>query len=86
MIESRCGIKCSECEYKESMGCQGCLNIVKPFWGEACPIKDSCESQGYQHCGECDNFPCETLKAFAYDEKQGDNGLRIQQCEIWRNE
>ena len=31
MIESRCGILCSECEYKESMGCCGCLNINKPF-------------------------------------------------------
>ena len=42
MIESRCGIKCGECEYRESMGCKGCVNINNPFWGE-CPVKASCE-------------------------------------------
>ncbi|WP_050637690.1 DUF3795 domain-containing protein [Candidatus Stoquefichus sp. SB1] len=86
MVESRCGILCSQCEYKESMGCLGCLNISQPFWGEQCVIKDSCESKGYQHCGECDTFPCASLKAFAYDEKQGDNGLRIEQCKKWGKE
>lgn len=33
MIESRCGIKCGSCAYKEQMGCTGCLHIQKPFWG-----------------------------------------------------
>jgi hypothetical protein len=31
MIESRCGINCSKCEYRESTGCMGCVNIDKPF-------------------------------------------------------
>ena len=39
MIESRCGIKCGSCAYKEQMGCAGCLHIQKPFWGEGCPVK-----------------------------------------------
>ena len=30
MIESRCGIKCGSCAYKEQMGCTGCLHIQKP--------------------------------------------------------
>lgn len=86
MIESRCGILCSECKYKEEVGCLGCLNIDKPFWGEQCIIKDSCESKGHLHCGMCDTFPCAHLKAFAYDEKQGDEGKRIKQCQIWKKE
>ena len=86
MIESRCGIQCSECEYREQMGCPGCLHMEKPFWGDKCIIKDSCESKGHQHCGMCETFPCDQLKAFAYDEKQGDDGKRIQQCQIWKDE
>ena len=28
---------------------------------------------------------CELLKQFAYDEKQGDNGKRLDQCRCWRS-
>ncbi len=86
MIESRCGILCSQCEFKEKMGCKGCTEIEKPFWGESCPVKRSCEEKKLAHCGECGAFPCEVLKAFAYDPQQGDNGLRIEQCRKWREE
>lgn len=83
MIESRCGLVCSECEYKEQMGCKGCTNITKPFWGECCPVKSCCEGKGYSHCGLCTEFPCDTLNKFAYDENQGDGGKRILQCREW---
>lgn len=83
-IESRCGILCGECEYKETMGCKGCVNIENPFWGE-CPVKASCEGKSYEHCGQCGEFPCGLLNSFAYDEKQGDGGKRIKQCEKWVN-
>ena len=78
MIESRCGIKCGSCAYKEQMGCAGCLHIQKPFWGEGCPVKSCVEEKKLQHCGECETFPCELAKAFAYDEKQGDGGERLK--------
>ena len=84
MIESRCGILCGECEFRESMGCKGCTNIENPFWGE-CPVKASRESKNHEHCGQCERFPCETLTSFAYDEKQGDGGKRIEQCRKWAN-
>ena len=83
MIESRCGILCNECEYKEPMKCNGCLNIAKPFWGDQCPVKSCCESKALEHCGECETFPCELLKQFSYDKEQGDNGKRIEQCKKW---
>lgn len=86
MIESRCGILCNECEYKEKTGCKGCINIEKPFWGEKCPVKSCCEEKGNIHCGMCSEFPCELLNQYAYDENQGDNGKRIVQCRCWKKE
>lgn len=83
MIESRCGIKCSECEYKEQMGCLGCIKIQHPFWGE-CPVKACVESKKIEHCGMCETFPCALAKQFAYDEKQGDGGKRLTQCKEWQ--
>ena len=85
MIESRCGIRCNSCEYKEQMGCAGCIHIKKPFWGEACPIKDCVEQKQLMHCGECEAFPCELAKSFAYDEKQGDGGKRLEPCRCWKD-
>lgn len=83
MITSRCGIACGECEFKEKMGCKGCVNIQKPFWGESCPVKSCCEQKNHRHCGECGQFPCGLLISFAYDKEQGDNGKRIEQCRCW---
>ena len=83
IIESRCGILCSECNYRAEMNCKGCVNIAKPFWGDSCPVKSCCEEKKLSHCGECKTFPCDLLKQFAYDEEQGDDGLRIDQCRIW---
>ena len=84
-IESRCGILCSECAYREQMGCKGCVHIQKPFWGEVCPVKACSEEKGQEHCGQCQDFPCDLLHQFAYDEKQGDNGKRIEQCKVWKS-
>lgn len=83
MAESRCGILCSECKYKKEVNCSGCIKIKKPFWGEICPIKECCESKSNEHCGCCEDFPCKLLKQFSYDEKEGDNGKRIEQCKRW---
>lgn len=87
MIESRCGILCSECSYREQMGCKGCTYMEKPFWGEQCPVKTCAETKSHDHCGQCKSFPCGQLEQFAYDKEQGDEGKRIEQCKVWnRNE
>ena len=83
MIESRCGILCSECDYQEQVGCIGCIHIKKPFWGDSCPVKTCCERKKLEHCGQCSLFPCDLLNQFAYDEEQGDGGKRIEQCRCW---
>jgi len=82
MIESRCGIVCSACTYRESTGCTGCASIAKPFWGD-CPVKTCCEQKSLSHCGLCGDFPCETLSSFSYDKEHGDDGKRIEQCRKW---
>ena len=81
-IESRCGILCSQCPYIEKCG-GGCTHITKPFWGDACPVKDCCESRHHAHCGQCHQFPCALLTQFAYDIGEGDNGQRIETCRHW---
>ncbi|MDO5558493.1 MAG: DUF3795 domain-containing protein [Oscillospiraceae bacterium] len=83
MIESRCGILCSQCEYREQMNCKGCVHIDTPFWGDSCPIKSCCENKKQDNCGQCADFPCNLLNEFAYDKENGDNGQRILQCKMW---
>lgn len=81
-MESRCGILCSKCDWKKTEKCKGCSNIDKPFWG-VCQVKSCCEEKKLEHCGECTDFPCTQLNEFAYDEKEGDCGVRLDQCKIW---
>ena len=86
MVESRCGILCGQCQYREQMGCTGCVNIQKPFWGDSCPVKSCTEGRQHTHCGQCEAFPCQLLDRFAHDEKQGDGGKRIEQCRLWKGQ
>lgn len=83
MAESRCGILCGKCEYRDKVNCGGCVLIDKPFWGDTCPVKSCCESKSLEHCGKCKGFPCDLLSQFAYDKEQGDDGKRIRQCRTW---
>jgi len=83
MVESRCGILCSKCHYREEVGCKGCLIITKPFWGDSCPLKACCEERKLEHCGLCADFPCATLTEFSYAKEEGDNGRRIEHCKQW---
>lgn len=85
MRESRCGLLCSQCEFRESMNCAGCVKPGAPFHGE-CPVKNCCESRLLVHCGMCGSFPCRKLESFAYDPQHGDNGARLEQCAQWRKE
>ena len=83
-IESRCGLLCSECSFREGCGCGGCVETNgHPFHGE-CPIAICCQSKSHSHCGECPDIPCEQLYAYSYlDKEHGDNGKRIEQCKAW---
>ena len=89
MCESRCGLLCSSCSYRESCNCGGCVETNgHPFHGE-CPIADCCQKKGFEHCGQCPDLPCEQLYAYSYlDKEHGDNppGARIEQLKKWAAE
>ena len=85
-FESRCGVYCSKCEYKEKVNCPGCIKAEgKMFWGE-CELAKCCIEKELQHCGKCQNCPCDKLQEFSYDKEQGDNGQRIKNLETWNNQ
>lgn len=85
VVDSRCGLHCIGCEYKETCGCGGCIETNgHPFHGE-CPVAVCCQKKGYLHCGECPDIPCELLTQYSCDPEQGDvpHGARIEQCKRW---
>jgi len=47
------------------------------FWGE-CDLAKCCIAKGLDHCGKCEEFPCEQLKACSFSKEYGDNGRRIE--------
>lgn len=81
MIESRCGVCCSQCNNKEKWGCEGCLNMEKPTWG-ICEVKKCCEEKKLRFCGECNKFPCEMLSNMG-KEYGFDPSIKIEQCKKW---
>ncbi|MCY6485525.1 DUF3795 domain-containing protein [Clostridium aestuarii] len=85
MFESRCGVCCNSCERKEKVNCSGCLNMSAPFWGGSCSVKTCCEEKGYNHCGECDIFPCDVLSNMGVEEGY-DPLPKIEQCKKWMKE
>lgn len=89
MIDSRCGLHCTGCSWKESHGCGGCIETQgHPFHGK-CPIALCCQDKGLVHCGECDIIPCDKLFAYSYlDPENGDKpqGARVAVCRKWAAE
>lgn len=89
MIDSRCGLHCTGCEWKETNGCRGCIETMgHPFHGE-CPIAICCQDKGLMHCGECDIIPCAKLYGYSYlDSEHGDKpqGTRVEVCRCWAAE
>jgi len=85
-VQSRCGLLCKWCTYKESNGCGGCVETNgHPFHGE-CPVAKCCQGKGYAHCGECPDMPCALLRQYSFDDPEhGDNppGSRTEVCKAW---
>ena len=85
-VQSRCGLLCKWCTYRNSHGCGGCVETNgNPFHGE-CPVAKCCQEKGYTHCGECADMPCEQLRQYSCDDADhGDNppGARLEICKAW---
>ena len=86
MVDSRCGLHCTGCSWKESHGCGGCIETQgHPFHGE-CPVARCSIAKGFKHCGECPEIPCDQLYAYSYlDPVHGDKpqGARVAVCRRW---
>jgi hypothetical protein len=58
-----CGAYCDDCPSYQSKGeptCTGCKeNRGNPWWGE-CRLFRCTQQRGVDHCGLCNDFPCET--------------------------
>lgn len=62
---SMCGIACESCKFKSDQGCDGCRNETgEVFWGK-CELYECCNEKALEHCGECDDFPCDKLREWA---------------------
>ena len=86
MVDSKCGLQCTNCSYKESHGCKGCIETNgNPFHGK-CPVASCCIEKNISHCGNCPNIPCKLLKDYSFDKEHGDNGERIKKCILWSKE
>ncbi len=85
-VQSRCGLLCSACGFRDTCGCGGCIETNgHPFHGE-CTIAVCCQGKGYVHCGLCPDMPCEKLYAYScLDKEHGDNppGARLGVLRFW---
>jgi hypothetical protein len=64
-------------------GCQAAAGSI--FWGK-CELAECSIKKQLSNCAHCESFPCDRLKAFSYDETNGDNGERICNLEAWKEE
>lgn len=85
--QSRCGLLCDGCSFKESHNCGGCIETNgHPFHGE-CPIAGCCQDKGYTHCGECDIMPCDKLHEYSCGEGEHcdvPKGARLEMLQYWK--
>jgi hypothetical protein len=82
-IDTRCGLICATCTFKEKFNCGGCIKTDgHPFHGD-CAVAVCCQNKGFLFCGLCPDFPCQLLHDYSYDPDHGDNGARIEQCRRW---
>lgn len=63
---SFCGIDCNECKnYRQNVNCQGCIDECVML--DDCPSRTCAINKGFNHCGQCLEFPCATLQQFYHD-------------------
>lgn len=80
-----CGSYCGVCGWKDKIGCEGCkANEGNMFWGE-CDKAKCCIAKGFEHCGRCDEMPCDKLKDLFGDPEHGDGGARLRNLQNWNN-
>ena len=68
-----CGAYCERCGLYKTK-CAGCIETNgKPFYiekGKSCPVLKCATEHKVEHCGECEEFPCNEFLDW-YDPKRG---------------
>jgi hypothetical protein len=87
-LAAACGLYCGDCEHLEAR-CTGCRRVQgRPFWAEeygvaVCPLYGCCvEEKGLEHCGLCEDLPCETFASLrdpSLTDEQFERSLRERQ-------
>lgn len=49
----------------QEIQCQGCQDLSKFCWGNACKLKACCRENGHNFCFQCPQFPCEDFAKFS---------------------
>ncbi len=76
---ARCGLDCGNCDWRERCNCPGCQAAMGHMFHGECEVALCSIGKGIDHCGQCADFPCETLNRFAFDKEHGDpEGSRIK--------
>ena len=73
---SVCGYDCHACKFfkdKECAGCRIAAPLNKCVWGGGCDLHNCATSKGFNHCGQCPDFPCEMLVT-AMTNESGEQG------------
>lgn len=83
MVESRCGLLCSQCTWRERMNCPGCLKTHGQMFHGQCDKAICCEGRGHEHCGKCGGFPCNKIIELANDPVHGDGGKILDRLRQW---
>lgn len=86
-IESACGIECSKSGCKHyGNGCNGCNGLATDTSipsGE-CDIKKCVKKHGYAHCGNCEEFPCNTFMNLKANIDLCTLEIRQANCTRWK--
>ena len=61
-----CGDWCGKCPNYPAR-CPGCIPCIHPD----CYFVKCCIQKGIEHCGLCENLPCEKLSTFVPDDRKG---------------
>lgn len=77
---SPCGALCEYCNWFKGDKmplCPGCRAVEgRPFWGR-CETYDCVKEHGVEHCGVCEDFPCDGFVS-RYDPSEGPENALVR--------
>lgn len=58
-----CGLDCSQCGIFQEKKCKGCHASQGTTFFGSCKWYHCCKEKGFEHCGQCYEYPCRGLYA-----------------------